>query len=184
MEVLFDQQAADQEIIGSLINTNRVLWRELERTRNMLKLQQQYKQGTEMQKKILQDLNGGLVIAKEFEELTYEEAMKLYEHIKENLAVLEKFLFKKDATPPANGGDNGQTDQGTTDGSGQPQQQDGQPAAGSDPMAVNPPATNPAEAPVPPADNPAPDQPAPDQSQVTPPADPNQAQPEQGVQIQ
>lgn len=81
---------ADKEVIESLLKTNRTLWHELEHSREMVHLLQQIKQGNTV--KILQDLNGALYIAKEFEVVAAEDAQKLYDHLKGDLAVVEKYL--------------------------------------------------------------------------------------------
>ncbi len=190
MDTLFNQQDADREIIGSLINTNGVLWRELERTRDMLELLQQSNRRNEV--KILQDLTGAYYLAKEYVLLAEEDAVKIAEHAKHDLAMIEKFLQEEAAEV------NGQTD---TSVAGQPaapadtaqpadQSQDSAPAdpnaqASDQSQTVAAPAA-PADPNQPPADpnaQPAPvNQPALDANgnpvQPAPAQDPNLAQPQ------
>ncbi len=109
---LFDQQEADREIIESLIKTTRILWRELEEKRDMLKLHQSIKQGPVMNK-IMQDLKGAYALVKEYEPLTKEIAEKIIaegkvvaENVQHDLQMAEKFLQEEVAklsgqNPPA-----------------------------------------------------------------------------------
>jgi hypothetical protein len=90
MNTLLDEHQADKEVIESLLKTNRTLWRELEQSREMVHLLQQTKQGNTV--KILQDLNGALYIAKDVEAVAAEDAQKLYDHLKSDLAMVEKYL--------------------------------------------------------------------------------------------
>jgi hypothetical protein len=163
MNTLFNEREADHEVIRSLLKA-------LNRRHGMLR--------------IFQDARGLIYKAHEFEELGREEAVKLLSDLEDGLAIVKSYLERLDAqaNPPAdqlaNGDDNGQSDQGApTDGS-QPSS-DAQPTLSSDNGTPAAPATNPADASVPPVDGSAPAQPAEDQSQVTLPADPNPAQPEQ-----
>src|SRR5437879_4073870 len=93
MDDIFDENAADKEIINSLIQTNQILWRELETARGMLRLQQQAKRRDTV--KILQDLNGAYYLAKEYVELTEEAAKEIWEHAEHDLAMVRKFLGRE-----------------------------------------------------------------------------------------
>jgi hypothetical protein len=97
-DLFFNEREADKEVIGSLLNTNLILWRELEASRSMVKsLEKQIKQGPDM--KIVRDLNGAYLVAKEYIELTEQLAKEIIHEAKEHakkaehdIAMAEKFL--------------------------------------------------------------------------------------------
>lgn len=96
---LFDWQAADREIISSLINTNRILWGELEAERARVRvLREQRNRRTESMSKILQDLEGKLYIAHEVEELTVDAAEELVSLFEEDLSQVKAFLERAAGT--------------------------------------------------------------------------------------
>lgn len=167
-EPLFSERDADKEVIVSSLETNSLLWRELERTRAMLESEREQYKRSQDNIMLIRSYDGKVYRVEDAKLLSADEVAAETQKLQAELAVLQG--------TPANGDQNsGQTQPAPAapaDGS--------QPAPAADNSTPAAPVTDPNQAPVPPAD-PNAAQPAVDQSQVVNPGvaqpDPNAVPP-------